>query len=137
MPVTAEKETMPIMPMIYFSRSRDIELETDLLLAGELVLDIPRCCKLSQRDIRETRAVIQELVRQVLAGEMPDDAVVIGWDPKPDDGDETIDNDALMARWFETQHNITVRVSRDDLVWFDSEILREMGLAHAPSGRVQ
>jgi hypothetical protein len=128
---------MPIMPVFVFFRRRHIELETGLILAGQLVVDIPRHRhKLSKRQDRLIANILRSLTAE--AERMPDDAIIFGWPNgrRPDDADNTLRNDELMNRWIETRLVIALRIDprTDGMMRVDSDMLRQMGLAHGPSG---
>ena len=130
---------MPIMPVFVFIRHHDIELETNLVLAGHLIVDIPKRHKLSKKQQR----MITELIKHLAAENLPDDAIIYGWPNgrRPVDADNTINNDELMSSWADTRWTIGVRVDPrpfEDMregLRMDSEMLRQMGLAHPPSGQ--
>jgi hypothetical protein len=129
----------PTKPVFAFFRRRDVELENDLILAGQLIVDIPKHAKMKERHQRLIAAIVQWLTAEVSAGNMPDDAIVYGWPGgrRPADPDEIINNDALMSSWAKTRITIALRIDprSDGKVRIDSDILRQMGLAHDPSGQ--
>jgi hypothetical protein len=130
---------VPIMPAFVFERRRDIELETGLLLAGHLIVDISSSKKLKGKRQHLIQWIVKILIAQARSGQMPDDAVIYGWPNgrRPDHADDTVGNHELMDRWAETRLRIGIRVDpRDDgMLRLDSDILRQIGLAHGPSGK--
>ena len=126
-------ETMTVvMPLFVFARRRDVELEAGFILAGQLVVDIPRTTKPKRRDQRMVYAIVQKLTAAASAGEMPADAIVYGWRDgrRPDNADATLSNDALMQRWADSRIVIALRVEQrnDGMLTIDSDLLRQAGL---------
>ena len=121
-----------MMPTFAFFRRHDIEQEVGLILAGNLIVDIPKDRKSplphEQQMITE---ILQKLTDGARSGEMPDDAVIYGWPGghRPED-DSIIDDDAALTAWAKERITIAVRVDprNDDLVRVDSETLLQMGL---------
>ena len=89
---------MPVMPVFVFQRQRDIEVETGLILAGNLIVDIPRDREPSQQEQLMVTHIVKLLTEEAGAGKLSDDAVVYGWPDgrRPADADATVDNDDLM-----------------------------------------
>ena len=116
-----------ITPRFAFIRRLDLEREAGLLLAGNLIVDIPKTRKSplphEQQMITE---ILQKLADGARSGEMPDDAVIYGWPGgrRPED-DFHHDDDAAMTAWAKERITIAVRVDpRDDgLVRVDHETL--------------
>ena len=122
-----------VMPSFVFGRRRDIELEAGFTLAGNLVIDIPRQTKLKKRHERMFQDIVKGLVKMVVAGQMPDDAMIYGWPNggRPANADAITDNDDLMAAWARDRHHIVVRVDprKDDgSLRLDSDIAKRLGL---------
>jgi hypothetical protein len=130
---------MPTMPVFVFKRRCDIELETGQILAGQLVVDIHKRRKLSKKQQRVIGVIIKKLMEAAGAGKIPNDGFVYGWPDgrRPADADDTLANDELMNGWLDTRIVIGVRVDprNDGMLRIDSDILRQAGLAHAPSGQ--
>ena len=125
-------EDKRVMPVFAFLRRRDIELETGMILAGKLVVDIPKTTKPKRRHQRFIAEIVQRLTEGARSQQMPDDAIVYGWpnNNRPPDADATVDDDALMTNWAKSRIVIEVRVDpRDDgMVRIDSDTLRQMGV---------
>jgi hypothetical protein len=125
----AQGEAMnPVMPAFAFARRRDIEIETGLLLAGNLIVDIPKDSTPKRKHERMIVEFVQRLVAEVRAGRMPDDAVMYGWPGgrKPDNAADY----AAIDRWAETRMSIAVRIDprNDGLVRIDSDTAMQLGL---------
>jgi hypothetical protein len=88
-----------VMPVFAFARRRDIELEVGLILAGRLIVDIPKTTKPKRRHQRLIAEIVQRLTEGARSQQMPDNAIVYGWpnNRRPANADETVDNDELMA----------------------------------------
>src|SRR5262245_56172408 len=125
-------EDKRIMPVFVFFRSRDIELEVGLILAGTLIVDIPKATKLKRRHQRLVVKILQLLAESTRDQQMPDDGVAYGWPngQRPANADETVDNDEVMANWAKTRTVIEVRVDphNDGMVRFGNGDLRLLGL---------
>jgi hypothetical protein len=125
--------TKPVMPVFVFGRRRDIEIETGLILAGSLIVDIPKGTKKpKRRHQRMIGDILQQLIDSARSGRMPDDAMVYGWPGgiRPPNADEIVDNDKLMAAWAKERVSIAVRIDprNDGLVRLDSDVMRQLGL---------
>jgi hypothetical protein len=129
-------------PLFVFFRRRDIELETGLILAGNLLIDLPKETKPNREDDDSSMiaAIIQRLTDEAQSGRMPVDAVVNGWHGGhvPLDAVDTGD-DAVMAAWAKTRLIIAVRVDprNDGKMRIDSDMLRQMGVAPEGTPRKQ
>jgi hypothetical protein len=125
-------EDKRVMPVFAFFRRRDIELEVGLILAGKLVVDIPKTTKPKRRHQRMIAEIVQRLTEGARSHQMPDDAIVYGWpnNSRPPDADATVDDDALMTNWAKSRIVIEVRVDphNDGMVRIDSDTLRQMGV---------
>jgi hypothetical protein len=131
----AEVEAMNdkrVMPVFAFLRRRDIELETGMILAGKLIVDIPKTTKPKRRHQRLIAEIVERLTEGARSQQMPDNAMVYGWpnNQRPANADETINNDELMANWAKSRIAIEVRVDprNDGMVRIDSDALRQMGV---------
>jgi len=114
-------------PLFVFGRRCDIELETGLILAGMLVVDIPKGTKLKRRHQRLVARIIQELLQHAQSGQMPHDALIHGWqDARPSNAAD----DSQIDSWAETRLHIAVRIDprHDGLMRLDSDIRRQMGM---------
>ena len=122
-----EHQGEPVMPTFAFFRRHDIEQEVGLILAGNLIVDIPKGRKSplphEQQMITE---ILQKLTDGARSGKMPDDAVVYGWPGgcRPED-DSIVDDDAALAAWAKERIIISVRIDprNDGLMRSDSEML--------------
>jgi hypothetical protein len=121
-----------IMPVFVFMRRRDIERENGFILAGQLIVDIPRSRKKpKRREQQMITEIVQLLSANAQSGQMPDDAVVYGWPGgcRPANAVD-VDNDALMASWAKERIVIVVRIDprNDGYLRIDSDALLQMGL---------
>ncbi len=126
-------------PKFLFARRRDIELEAGFLLAGRLVVDMPKTTKPGGRRGRVVHNIIQSIYKLSQSGEMPDDAMVAGWrnGRKPENAAD-IHDDALMAAWSRTRLIVDLRFDprpEHDGLRIDSDLLRQMGLMPNTTGR--
>jgi hypothetical protein len=116
------------MPVFVFARRRDIEIETGMLLAGHLIVDIPKDTEPTREQQYMLAEIIQRLTAEARAGRMPADAVLYGWGGgrKPDNAAD----DAAIEHWAETQTSIAVRIDprNDGLVRIDSDTAMQLGL---------
>jgi len=125
-----------IMPAFVFVRRRDVELEGGYILAGQLIVDIPKTKKLKKRDEQEIHRIIERLTADV--PRMPPDeaAVVFGWrgGVRPPSAVDTT-NDKIMGAWAQRSLTIGLRVDprKDGNPSVDSDMLWQMGL-HKVSG---
>jgi hypothetical protein len=131
-------DTTIVMPAFVFERSRHVELEAGFVLAGQLIVDIPKG-KLKGRHKRIVQGIIQRLTTEARSGRMPTDALVFGWHgaaklakeglARPPNAVDT-SNDEIMSAWAARSIVCAVRVDprNDGLMRFDSDVLRQMGL---------
>jgi len=123
----------PTMPLFVFARRRDIEIETGLILAGQLIVDLPKRKKPKRRHQQMIAEIVQRLTAEARSGQMPDDVLVIGWHGgrRPDNAID-VDNDALMAAWAKERVVIGVRVDprNDGLLRIDSDMALQMDLVN-------
>jgi hypothetical protein len=124
-----------IMPAFIFGRRRDIELEAGFVLAGSLIVDIPKrakAAKLKRRHERMITNIVEQLIDMARSGQMPDDAIIFGWPRgiRPTNADDIVDNDKLMAAWARERIQIAIRIDprNDGLIRMDSDIARQIGL---------
>lgn len=98
---TTEMKEEQVMPLWVFARHRDREIETGLILAGKLHVDIPKTTKLKKRHHRLIKEIHERLLDMLRDGYLSDYAVIHAW-PKgqrPANHNEIVDNDELMAAW--------------------------------------
>src|SRR5262249_41472849 len=99
-----------VFPLFVFQRRRYIEIEAGLILAGQLIVDIPK----DQKPTRHQQQVISDIVRhltaQAQAGQLPYDALVYGWAGgcRPANAVD-VDDDALMSAWVKEGTVIGIR----------------------------
>jgi hypothetical protein len=123
-----------IMPFFVFARRSDIEIEAELILAGQLVVDIPKRAgaKMKRQHKEMVCSIIERLVGDVRAGRMPENGVAYGWrnNFRPPNADEYINDDKVMKAWAETRLTIGVRIPRhhDGNIRIDSDMRRQLGL---------
>jgi hypothetical protein len=103
-----------------------------MILAGKLIVDIPKTTKPKRRHQRMIAEIVQRLTEGARSQQMSGDAIVYGWpnNSRPPDADATVDDDALMANWAKSRIVIEVRVDprNDGKVRIDSDALRQMGI---------
>jgi hypothetical protein len=120
---------MTTMPVFVFARRRDIERETGLILAGQLIVDIPKNTKPRRRHQRMIADIVQMLIAR--AGEMPEDAMIVAWpgEHRPANAVD-INDDALMASWAKDRTVIVLRIDprNDGYLRIDSDMLLQAGL---------
>jgi hypothetical protein len=105
-----------IMPAFVFARRRDIELTAGFILAGRLVMDVPKPAegvgrKMPKHVARKVDEIIRVLATRALSGRTPDYTVAYGWpgECKPPNAVAT-DDDAVMTAWANTRLVIDVTV---------------------------
>jgi hypothetical protein len=117
-----------VLPAFAFGRRHDIEIECGFILAGSLVIDVPKDAEPGEHDLRMVREIVQELTAAARSGKLPENAVAYGWryGRKPDNAAD----EATIDRWAETRHSIAVRVDprNDGMVRIDSDIALQLGL---------
>jgi hypothetical protein len=120
-----------IMPFFVFVRRRDIEREMGFILAGRLVIDIPKRKTPNRRQQRLINESVQELIEAAVSGQWPDGAVVYGWPGgcKPTNAVD-VNDDAVMAAWAKEHMVVELRVDsgHGGQIRFDNDILLQMGL---------
>src|SRR5215831_2590333 len=89
-----EAMSEPVSPAFMFGRRRDIELETGLILAGTLVVDLPKNAKVKRRHERRISEMVQQLVEAARSGQMQGKYVVFGWRDgrRPDNADAFVNS---------------------------------------------
>jgi hypothetical protein len=128
-----------IMPAFVFARRRDIELDADFILAGMLIVNLPReVKKLDQQQM--VAAIIRQLMDAAQSGRMAADALVCGWHGgrRPPNAVD-ISNDEVMAAWARDCLTIGVRVDprNDGRPYIDSDIMRQVNPSDTPSGKAK
>ena len=127
-PATDSKQGERVTPIFVFMRRRDIEIETGIILAGRLVVDIPRGREPSQGERAMVGDIIQQLTTEAQAGRLPDDAIVDGWPEgrRPPDAEA----DEIINNWAGNRISIIVTVDprSGDEMRLDSDLLRQMGV---------
>jgi hypothetical protein len=121
----------PTMPVFVFQRRHDIELEADFILAGQLIVDLPKNAEPKERHQWMVRDIVAQLTKQAQSGAMAHDALVFGWPDgrRPANADAIMDDDALLAAWAKERLAIAVRVDPrkpDGMLRLDSDVLRQM-----------
>jgi hypothetical protein len=123
---------MNTMPLFVFDRRRDIEQEANFLLAGTIVVDIPKKKAHKPRNQQKVGYIMQTLVDMARAGTLPN-GMFAGWPEgmKPANSKAIIDDDALMKAWSKDRFCAAVRVEQGEdtgTLRLDSDVLRQMGL---------
>jgi hypothetical protein len=123
---------MSTMPLFVFDRRRDIEQEANFLLAGTLIVNIPKNKANKPRNRQQVSDIVTTLVDMARAGTLPN-TMFGGWPEgkKPVNSKAIIDDDALLKAWSKDRLCIAVRVERGEsgMLRIDSDALRQMGLA--------
>jgi hypothetical protein len=118
-----------IMPAFVFLRRRQIELEGGFSLAGRLMV-VGKRPKLKGNQRRLVGHIIQQLLKQVRSGQMPDDAIIYGWPygRVPLNSKEITGNDEVMAAWAKACLTIEVRVDprNDGMLRVDSDMAKQL-----------
>jgi hypothetical protein len=60
------------MPIFVFQQRSDIERETGLILAGKLIVDIPKGKRLTRHQEELVAAIVQQLTARAQSGQIPD-----------------------------------------------------------------
>jgi hypothetical protein len=117
-------------PAFMFGRLRHIELETGLILAGTLVVDLPKDREPNRKQKRMVNEIVQRLTMAAQAGQLGDKAC--GWRDgrRPDNADAFVNSDEVQTNWAKDRLTIAVRVDpRDDgMLRIDSNLRKQMGL---------
>ena len=127
-----------VMPVFAFARRRDIEMEAGLILAGQLIVGVPKQQATKKKHKGRIMAIIERLVTAAQSGQMPDNAVIYGWpgNARPANAVD-VHNDAVMKAWAERMTIIALKIdprSHGDLV-IDSDLRRQMGLLFMTFGK--
>jgi hypothetical protein len=118
------------MPAFVFARRHAIELEAGFILAGMLIVGLPREAEeLTEDEQQMVAAIIRQLTDAARSGRMAADALVYGWNGgrRPPDAVDT-SNDEVMAAWARDRLTIGVRVDprNDGRLYIDSDIMRQL-----------
>jgi hypothetical protein len=126
--------TTGVYPAWVFDRHPEIEHESNLLLAGDLIIDLPADPEGWSPAQRETlKAIHLRLLLAARAGEMPEDSIVYGWPggEKPANAVD-VDNHALMDAWMSERTFIVLRFTEHAADEFlrqpDSVTLQHLGM---------
>src|SRR5262245_443132 len=98
--------TEPASPAFMFGRRRDIELETGLILAGQLVVDLPKGQKLRRGHERWILEIILRLTAAASSGQMPTaNVITFGWrdNRRPPNADEFVNSNEARTKWMATR----------------------------------
>ena len=82
-------------PVFIFRRRRDVELELGIMLAGDLIIDIPYTRKnLNRRQWRLVIEIFKQLAETACSVQLPDNAILYGWPDgrRPDNADAFVNN---------------------------------------------
>jgi hypothetical protein len=119
-------------PAFMFGRLRHIEIETGLILAGKLVVDLPKDAKVKRRHQRMISEMVQQLVEAARSGRMRENEICFGWRDgrRPDNADAFVKSEEAKANWAKDRLTIALRVDpRDDgILRIDSNLRKQMGL---------
>jgi hypothetical protein len=101
--------TKRVVPAFVFLRRSDIEQQGGLLLAGILVVDLPKAAKENKRNMRLAEEIVQELTERAQSGVLGDE-LTVGWHGghKPESFNRN--DDVSLATWARGCLKITVRV---------------------------
>jgi hypothetical protein len=118
--------TKAIFPMFAFEREHQVELENGFILAGHLIVDIPKDAR-GESDQRLVANIVHQLKTHAESGQMPKDALVFGWrdGAKPANAVDTTD-DAIMEAWAKRSLGIIVRIDprrNDGFLRIDADAL--------------
>ena len=130
--LVSEGKAYGVMPAFVFERRRDIELETGLILAGDLSVYIPAGAESAEDCQQISKNIVQRLIEMAKSKRMPDNGLVGGWrqGETPENAKEIINNDKLMSVWAQRSLRMKVRVDprKDGFMRIDSDIARGLGL---------
>jgi hypothetical protein len=108
-----ERRMTPVMPLFVFERCPANELEADLVLAGDLVLDLPRRpAPLSEHDMRQLAMVVGLLSAKAQTGALPEGEMLVGWpgNERPANALDIDDREAL-AGWANRSLGVSFRLN--------------------------
>jgi hypothetical protein len=117
------------MPAFVFIRERQVEIETGLTLAGQLITSWPKNIKLKKKHQRQISALMQELKLAALAGRIPDDAIAHLWDRSRPLGAINPTIEELQA-WAKDHIVIAVRIDprNDGIMRLGETDMRRLGV---------
>src|SRR6516162_6331678 len=119
-------------PAFMFGRLRHIEIEAGLILAGTLVVDLPKDREPKRKQKRMVNEIIWRLTAAVRAGQMSEHDEVFGWPGgrRPDNADAFVKSEEAKASWAKNHLTIAVRVDPHDDGMFriDSNLRKQLGL---------
>jgi hypothetical protein len=122
----------PVMPLFLFARLPHIEREAGFILAGQLIVDLPKGAKPNKRNTRLVEKIIDHLLESAESWTLGS-GVTVGWrdDQKPENAVRE-DDDAALTAWASTRLVIGVRVDPDPpgQMKMDSDLRRQLGLLH-------
>lgn len=122
----------PVMPAFLFVRQSQVELEAGYILAGHLIVGIPKRSTLGRRDRRMIAEIIDHLKAAALSGALPANGHSIGWHgARPADAVARDDAQAWTA-WEKRCTAISVRVDprQDRFARVAREALKQEGVIH-------
>jgi hypothetical protein len=99
-----------IFPLFAFQRDHQVELENGFILAGSLIVDIPK-----DSEGEDYQLMVAEIIRLLMidaqSGRMSNDALMFGWrgGAKPANACDTGD-DAIMEPWAKRSMKYIVRI---------------------------
>src|SRR5262249_46083196 len=123
-----------IYPAFVFDRQPEIEHESNLLLAGDLIIDVPSDIEDWSSEQREmVTAIHLRLVSAARSGGMPEDSIVYGWpDGEKPANAVDVDNHALIDAWMSERTFILLRATEHAADEFlrqpDSVTLQHLGM---------
>ena len=83
--------TKSVTPAFVFARRPDIEHQGGLLLAGILVVDLPKAPKENKRNMRLVEEIVQELIERAQSGVLGGGINCwLGWSPQVGESSQSI-----------------------------------------------
>ena len=129
--LVSEGKACGVMPAFVFERRRDIELETGLILAGDLLVYILDGAESAEDCQQISKHIIQRLIKKAKSTQMADNGLVGGWreGERPQNAREILNNDKLMSVWAQRSLRMKLRVDsrKDGFMRIDSDIARGIG----------
>jgi hypothetical protein len=122
----------PVFPAFVFQRRSHVENEAGFILAGQLIVDIPKSTEPNEHEQAMIQGIIKQLLAKVKSGSVPADAELIGWrGGAKSENAVDIDNNELMSAWADRSLIIALRVDTRDSgegLHLDSDVLAQMGM---------